>query len=418
MQWHQAASTLDARSRDTGKGRIVEVRLEDGTGTDGDGRAEQVLAKEVLVEVSHAIERFALAADPSEPIAVISLFQRASYFRTQEAVYREIAARAAVAVAGATEGIAGPDPGALHQALIGAADPLAREWSVTVLGPRAGATLVAEDLRTVHPEATSLERGRLFRGRWSFRREDAEREVRRLRSQLDLPADATSRIDRVLRAVAGTPEPELQDRWDAPLRYLAQRVHEVAGRTARAAARERQRALAELVRGHDGTHGDMGRVDGVHDGERTVAPGGPQTDEQWREWTSGLGTGLPVGVAAFQVTNLPEVRERLGQRADTAVRIAVSRCLQQELASTDRLARATPQSFVAVLAGCDEARLLDYSRAALARTADLEREYPFTPLQVVAGAILSQRRPLPVGWLEQQLVDGAVQPGSVAVFSD
>lgn len=390
----------------------MEVRLEDTADTaDGAGGDGQVLAKEVLVEVSHAIERFALAADPSEPIAVISLFQRASYFRTQQAVYREIAARAAVAVAGATEEIAGPGP--LHQALIGAADPLAREWSVTVLGPRAGATLVAEDLQTVHPEATSLERGRLFRGRWSFRREDAEREVRRLRSQLDLPADAASRIDRVLRAVAGTPEPELQDRWDAPLRYLAQRVHEVAGRTARAAAREQQRALAEPVPTPDGSP----------DGERAAAPdaprtGDPQTDEQWREWTSGLGTGLPVGVAAFQVTNLAEVRERLGQRADTAVRIAVSRCLQQELASTDRLARATPQSFVAVLAGCDEARLLDYSRAALARTAELEREYPFTPLQVVAGAILSQRRPLPVGWLERQLGDGAVAPGSVAVFSD
>ncbi len=390
----------------------MEVRLEDTENT-ANGGIEQVLAKEVLVEVSHAIERFALAADPSEPIAVISLFQRASYFRTQQAVYREIAARAAVAVAGATEEITDPDTGPLHQALIGAADPLAREWSVTVLGPRAGATLVAEDLQTVHPEATSLERGRLFRGRWSFRREDADREVRRLRTQLDLPADAASRIDRVLRAVAGTPKPELQDRWDAPLRYLAQRVHEVAGRTARAAARERQRTPAEPVRTPTGIHDD-----GVPDAGRPAEADDPQTDERWREWTSGLGTGLPVGVAAFQVTNLTEVRERLGQRADTAVRIAVSRCLQQELAPTDRLARATPQSFVAVLAGCDEARLLDYSRAALARTAELEREYPFTPLQVVAGAILSQRRPLPVGWLEQQLVDGAVAPGSVAVFSD
>ncbi len=395
----------------------MEVRLEETAGGDGAGGvgpgsgAEQVLAKEVLVEVSHAIERFALAADPAEPIAVISLFQRASYFRTQQAVYREIAARAAVAVAGATEELTGPGP--LHQALIGAADPLAREWSVTVLGPRAGATLVAEDLQTVHPEATSLERGRLFRGRWSFRREDADREVRRLRAQLDLPADAASRIDRVLRAVAGTPEPELQDRWDAPLRYLAQRVHEVAGRTARAAARERQRTPAEPVRTPTGIHDD-----GVPDAGRPAEADDPQTDERWREWTSGLGTGLPVGVAAFQVTNLTEVRERLGQRADTAVRIAVSRCLQQELAPTDRLARATPQSFVAVLAGCDEARLLDYSRAALARTAELEREYPFTPLRVVAGAILSQRRPLPVGWLERQLVDGAVAPGSVAVFSD
>ncbi len=73
---------------------------------------------------------------------------------------------------------------------------------------------------------------------------------------------------------------------------------------------------------------------------------------------------------------------------------------------------------MAVLAGCDQARLLDCSGAVLARTAELVREYPFPPLEVVAGAILSQRRPLPVGWLEQQLVDSAVQPGSVAVFSD
>jgi GGDEF domain-containing protein len=108
----------------------------------------------------------------------------------------------------------------------------------------------------------------------------------------------------------------------------------------------------------------------------------------------------------------------LGQRADTAARISVGRCLQEGMSPTDRLSRATRDSFVVVLAGCDEERLLTYCRAAVARTADLVAGYPFTPLRVVAGAIVSQRRPLPVEWLQQQVQASDAPPGSVALFTD
>ena len=44
---------------------------------------------------------------------------------------------------------------------------------MTVLGAHGGATLVALDQETVSADAPTLEQGRQFHGRWSFRRDDA-----------------------------------------------------------------------------------------------------------------------------------------------------------------------------------------------------------------------------------------------------
>jgi DICT domain-containing protein len=59
-----------------------------------------VLSKRVLVELSHAIERFALAAEPDAPLVVIALFQKLSYFEREVAVYADIARRGTVTVVG------------------------------------------------------------------------------------------------------------------------------------------------------------------------------------------------------------------------------------------------------------------------------------------------------------------------------
>ncbi len=37
--------------------------------------AETLYGKRMLVEISHAIERFALAAEPGSPLVVIAMFQ-------------------------------------------------------------------------------------------------------------------------------------------------------------------------------------------------------------------------------------------------------------------------------------------------------------------------------------------------------
>lgn len=155
----------------------------------------------MLVEISHAIERFALAAPPDEPLIVIAMFQKLSYFEREAAVYREIAGRGAVTVVGLAEDFPPRLPPGVRHCLLGPTDPLAREWSVTVLGPRGGATLVALDQESIDPAARTLAEGRSFRGRWTFRRELAYREVLRLRSELVLPSGLLQEIDHVLAVV-------------------------------------------------------------------------------------------------------------------------------------------------------------------------------------------------------------------------
>jgi DICT domain-containing protein len=135
--------------------------------------AEELFSKRLLVEISHAIERFALAAPMDEPLIVIAMFQKLSYFEREAAIYRDIAGRRAVTVVGLAENFPPRLPPDVRHCLLDPADPLAREWSVTVLGPRGGATLIAVDQETVDVTAQTLEEGRSFRGRWSFRREHA-----------------------------------------------------------------------------------------------------------------------------------------------------------------------------------------------------------------------------------------------------
>jgi hypothetical protein len=203
-----------------------------------DTAGQNVFGKRVLVELSHAVEQFALAARPGDPLVVVALFQKAAYFGREEAVYRDIAGRGAVTVVGLAEDVAPRLPPGVRCTLFPGGDELAREWSVTVLGPRGGATLVATDLESVDPDAATLEAGRRFRAGWSFRRVDAYGEVLRLRSRLRLPDDLREEIDGVLHAVLAQPEPTHQDWWDVPLRFLA-------GRTA-VSVDERTRATAVL----------------------------------------------------------------------------------------------------------------------------------------------------------------------------
>jgi DICT domain-containing protein len=204
------------------------MAAEDGT---------SVLSKRMLVELSHAIERFALTAEPDAPLVVIALFQKLSYFEREVAVYADIAGRGAVTIVGLAEDFPPTLPAGVRHTLFGPENPLAREWSVNVLGPSGGASLVAIDLESVADDAPTLEQGRQFRGRWSFRREDAYREVLRLRSQLRLPPSTIADVDAVLQSVVAVPE-RAQAWWDVPLRFLADRLE--------AAIRGRDRASAEL----------------------------------------------------------------------------------------------------------------------------------------------------------------------------
>ncbi|WP_232662260.1 DICT sensory domain-containing protein [Pseudonocardia sp. TRM90224] len=345
--------------------------------------------KSELVELSHAVEQFALAAPPGSPLAVIAMFQRESYFARAAHAYQEIAERGAVTLVGMVADATPMLPMGVRPALLAASDSLAREWSVTVLGPRGGATLVATDLERVDPTAPTLEHGRQFTGHWSFRRSDAYRETLRLRTQLRLPAATADDIDAVLRAVLDEPEPRHQDWLDVPLRFLAERM--------RATARERADATRAL---------ELAQEDGVERDPRT----GVYTETYLRRWTAGLGAGtLPVGLVLVRVPGLTDLRT-LGLRAELAAVQGVTGCVADLISDTDRIVRLGGEAhvggsddFLLVLPSwSDEGvrRLVDEVRV---RLAALDQAYPFVALPAVTAHVVTRDRPLPL----EQLMSAA-----------
>jgi GGDEF domain-containing protein len=341
--------------------------------------------KRVLVEISHAIERFALGADPGERIVVIALFQRRAYFEREIDVYRDIAARAEVTLVGMVED---PPPGlppGVHHVPLDEDGSLAREWSVTVLGPRGGATLVAVDQESVDPAARTLEEGRRFHGRWSFRRADAHREVSRLRGELPMSDDDRRRIDTLLRVVLRTPEPAEQSWWDVPLQFLADRVE--SGLRERAAVQAR---LDDAVAHLD----DAGERD---------ARTGLFTPAFLERWTAGLGPGLSIGLVLLRVRGLAEVRGRYGLRVEQAVVTGVTRAVTGLLTRGDRVVQTGPEDLLLVLPAWPAGHVEVLRDEVCARIGRLEQQYPFVPLPAVGAALVTRERPLPLDELVAQI---------------
>jgi GGDEF domain-containing protein/DICT domain-containing protein len=354
----------------------------------------RTFGKRVLVEISHAIERFALAAPREEPLIVIALFQKLSYFEREAAVYRDIADRGALTIVGLTEDFPPHLPPGVSHALFGSSDPLSREWSVTVLGATGGATLIATDLETVDPDAATLEQGRLFDGRWSFRRDDAYREIVRLRSALNVPRHLVERIDERLRQVVADGEPDDQGWREAPLRFFADRVDGLLRDFA--AARE------ALITARDDTH------------ERDPRSGLPNQHYLAR-WTAGLGAGtLPVGLAVLRVAGVTGIRGTYGLRAELAAFQSLAGCLLNGLTGADRAIRLGGEDFLVVAPGRTADEMADYCDRVAVDIARLDQSYPFVPLPTVAAATGTRSRPLPIDRLRARL-DGATARSAVLV---
>jgi DICT domain-containing protein len=359
-------------------------------------RGGEVFGKRVLVEISHTIEQFALAAPRDEPLIVIALFQRLSYFERETAVYRDIAGRGALTVVGLAEDFPPSLPPGVRHALLQANDPLAREWSVTVLGPRGGATLIAVDLETVDAGARTLEEGRQFRGHWSFRREDAYREVLRLRSALSLPPQLVQHIDGHLRHVLSEPEPGDQDWREAPLRFATDRLDHVL--------RERTAVQHALADARDDAR-ERDPRSGLYNG-RFLA-----------RWTAGLGTGtLPIGLALLRVFGISEVRNQYGLRAEIAAMQSVAHTLQRRLTDVDRAVHLAGDDFLVVLPARRPEDVESFCDEACDDIGRLWQSYPFVALPAAAAAAVTRNRPLPVDQLRQQL-DALGVSGNVGVVA-
>ena len=158
------------------------------------------MTKRTLVTLSHAIEQTALAPPHTGPMVVLALFQRMPYFGREMDVYRRLGRRPATVVVGLVEDYRPPMPPAVEPVLLREEEELSREWAVVVLTPTSGAHLTAVDLEEIAPWEATIEAGRLFDGRWGFRRDEAAAELGRYREALAdrLSPDARGAVDRLL----------------------------------------------------------------------------------------------------------------------------------------------------------------------------------------------------------------------------
>ncbi|WP_262286506.1 DICT sensory domain-containing protein [Micromonospora sp. MA102] len=340
------------------------------------GRTPERLTKRGLVAVSHAIERAALAEAEDGPLVVFALFQRLPYFARERAVYRRIAGRAAVTVVGMVGGPAPELPAGAYPVALEETEELAREWSVVALTPRFGASLVAYDRAEVAP-AETLEAGRLFDGRWGFRRDEALHDVLRLWGQLAerLPAPARAGLEQAVARVRDIPAAPGEARAEAALRLLARR------------------------------------------GERAhpIEPADGLLDEPGlRRWTgvdgvTASGT-LPVALVGLRVDEPAGAPERFGRRGAAREGQAVLAAVTSVLSPVDRAVRLADNEFQLILPGRDEAGALAVVGRLREAVGGLAHSYPFVGYAVHAAVTVTARRPLPFADL-RHAVEWAVREG-------
>lgn len=148
--------------------------------------------KRALLVLSHAMERAFDAVDSTEPGddagagLVIALFQRREYFDREAARYEALAAAGHTVLVGFTGPTDGIPPGVTAVSFADG-DLRAQDWILVLVRGTYATSLVARDSRDLSGEEATLEAGRLFSARWTFRREVA---LVAAREQLDrLAAD-------------------------------------------------------------------------------------------------------------------------------------------------------------------------------------------------------------------------------------
>ncbi|MEV4146852.1 DICT sensory domain-containing protein [Amycolatopsis sp. NPDC049691] len=341
---------------------------------DADPRAG-VLSKRALVTASHAVERAALADGAGADTVVFALFQRLPYFEREREVYARIARKAAVTVVGMV-GSGRPDlPHGVTPVLLRPDEPMAREWSVVVLSPTFGASVVARDLEEIDPQATSVERARLFRGRWGLRRDEAYAEVVRLRDAMGdrLPPAVRRQVGQVLASVETPAELDIESRAEAALRHLASRLD-----AARASAPVRVGPAVDPDTGLDTLAG-------------------------LTRWLGDATDTVPLGLVLVVVDDLAAVERRHGTRVRMHTEQNIAELLRGGLRPVDRAVRLGPGEFLVIQPAVSAAALTARGRHLESRLAALHATYPFVDLHPRTTTLLTRRRPLPLRKLRAQV---------------
>ncbi|RDI23134.1 sensor domain-containing diguanylate cyclase [Lentzea flaviverrucosa] len=335
-----------------------------------------LLTKRTLVIASHAVEQAAVTGDGTEPLIAIAMFQRLPYFERESEVYRRIAALAEVTVVGMVAGQRPDLPAGITPVLLHQDEELAAEWSVVVLSPRFGASVVATDLGEMDLNGTSLESARLFHGRWGFRREEAYAEAVRLRDALGdrLPPDVRRRLNAVLTNVVEAPATEVERRAEAMLLHLTSGM---------ARARDRVERLTQR-----------------HADERADARDpwtGLHTSQSLESW---LGTDradtVELGLVLVRIPDLDEVESVHGSSAAVHTENNIADVLRRDLRPVDRAVRLSRKEFLLVLPAVPAQQVLAVADSVRTALASLDETYPHITVRAEVKIGSTTRRPLPL----------------------
>lgn len=283
----------------------------------GDGRS--AATKRSLLAVSRSLEAIAeQLAQGGDDVAVVSLFEDATYFAYEWDRYAELArhGRVVVGFAGVTDSVG--LPAGVELLPIPAGDPLEDEWTVLVLSEAVSAGLVATDLGTV-VAARSLERGRLFSPAAS--------------------SDPSWVVEEASRILAGAPD-ELREAVLAPGRAAV----------ARRAARGEEVLREELEAGWWRTLTFAASIEQAERAALTDALTGAYNRRFLEGYLARIGSRAPeLAVVLFDLDGFKDINDRYGHSAGDAALRAFADVVRCRVRDTDLLVRYGGDEWLLVL---------------------------------------------------------------------
>ncbi|GAA4746714.1 hypothetical protein GCM10023199_27410 [Actinomycetospora chibensis] len=374
---------------------MVEVERTREVGEQWSPDQPTVASKRSLVALSHAIEAAVLAGPVTTPTVVVALFQRRAYFAREADVYERVAASGAVVVLGfaedeTTSTATTEVPADCRLITLDPDEPLADEWSVVAVGPRAGAYLVATDAHQIDPTEYTLEAGREFVGRWGWSRVQAANELARLRSALGARLDTAvgHTVDALLAQVMPTGGTAAASAGTDGERWATHALHRMVRRMQD--AREGSRVLrAQLVDAHAAV---------AARGAAHIDPqSGLTTPEFLSRWADNSGpTALPVGVALVDVEALDGAEHRLGRRAAHHAARRVAAAVSEPLGPVDAAVRLSERAFALIVPGASSRHLASLVDAVVEQLELSSDGYPNVPLVGPVAWTVTLARPLPL----------------------
>ena len=372
------------------------------------GARPERTSKRLLVALSHSIERAVMSGPVERPTVVLAMFQELRFFDREREVYERMAAAGVEVVVGFVEGERHRPPEGVQVVMLSPEEPLAEEWTVVAVGPRAGAFLVATDQHRFDPTERDHQASRQFVGRWGYSQVQAGTELARLRFALGdrLVPSVQRTIDGLLAgampaggdpaASAGTPG----ETWaTTSLFHMVDDLHRAGAGT-----RELREQLA------DAQQAAAARSAAAIDPHSGVAT--PDFLRRWSHPADGAAT-LPIGLALFDVAELDSAAMRADDRASYFAAHQVAAALGQPLAAVDAVVRLSAREFLVVVPGASDRHLAGLCDRIGEQLELASHGYPGISLRARTASTVTRTRPLPVGDLHESLARLGSSPGPV-----